>query len=72
MKPRYVYILVGILCILVLYMAFCNPTQTRQPTIEAFSFVDKPKPTKLGERRRRIFWQTKSKGLLLIHQPKNT
>lgn len=51
--------LVGILLILILYMAFSNPNQG---TIEGFSFVDKPKPTKLGERKRENFLAGEIKG----------
>ena len=51
--------LVGILCIIILYMAFSNPTQG---TIEGFSFVDTPKPTKLGERKRENFLAGEIKG----------
>lgn len=63
--------LVGILCIIILYMAFSNPNQqlqtstynyTNQPTIEGFSFVDKPTPTKLGERKRDNFLAGEIKG----------
>ena len=60
--------LVGILCIIILYMAFSNPNQestynyTSQATIEGFSFVDKPKPTKLGERKRENFLAGEIKG----------
>lgn len=59
LTTRYIFAgLCGILLIIILYMIF-----TEQPkTVEGFSFVDKPKPTKLGERKRENFLAGEIKG----------
>ncbi len=56
-----IYIIAGLcslLLILILYMTFTAPTKA----IEGFSFVDKPKPSKLGERKRENFLAGEIKG----------
>lgn len=60
-KNKTIIILLIILLILVVYMAFGNINQTHT-TIEGFSFIDKPKPTKLGERKRENFLASEIKG----------
>ena len=59
LRTRYIFSgLCVILVIIILYMTF-----TAQPkAIEGFSFVDKPKPTKLGERKRENFLASEIKG----------
>lgn len=59
LTTRYIFAgLCVILVIIILYMTF-----TAQPkAIEGFSFVDKPKPTKLGERKRENFLADEIKG----------
>lgn len=54
-------ILLVILLILVIYMAFGNINQTHT-TIEGFSFIDKAKQAKLGERKRENFLAGEIKG----------
>jgi uncharacterized protein YggL (DUF469 family) len=46
--------LLALLCGILIYMAVSNKGPTAA-TVEGFSFVDKPKPTKLGERRQENF-----------------
>lgn len=62
MRNKYYFVcfLIAALLIIICYMAFNNPVKqirniSALPTIEGFSFVDKPKPTKLGERKRENF-----------------
>lgn len=53
--------LLALLCSILIYMTISNPNpgfmtvSNTTSTVEGFSFVDKPKPTKLGERRQENF-----------------
>lgn len=60
-KKTIIILLLVVLLILIVYMAFGNINQTHT-TIEGFSFIDKPKPSKLGKQKRENFLAGEIKG----------